>query len=166
MTEAPAGLRGKIRSLFLSPWAIVVAALALRLVVMRFTYSIQLIPLEPWRDHWAFGWETGRVARSIATGQGFSSPYPEPTGPTAHLAPVYPYLLAGVFKLFGIYTASSGLSPDLLDCSKSLRNARSRVGWMDLGFLSLLGSSIECSRLGHELDYVIADPARAGHTLP
>jgi 4-amino-4-deoxy-L-arabinose transferase-like glycosyltransferase len=82
------------------------AALALRLVVMSFVYPMQL---DPSRDHWAFGWETGRVARSIATGQGFSSPYSEPTGPTALIPPVYTYLVAGVFKLFGVYTASSAL---------------------------------------------------------
>jgi 4-amino-4-deoxy-L-arabinose transferase-like glycosyltransferase len=84
----------------------VVTALALRLVVMCLTYKIQL---DPSQDHLAFGWETGRVARSIVTGEGFSSPYSAPTGPTALIPPVYPYLVAGVFKLFGIYTASSAL---------------------------------------------------------
>ena len=84
----------------------VVVALGLRLVVMCFTYKIQL---DPSQDHLAFGWETGRVARSIATGQGFSSPYSEPTGPTTLIPPVYTYLVAGNFKLFGIYTTSSAL---------------------------------------------------------
>lgn len=107
MTEAATGLRVKIRSLFWSLWAMVVVALALRLIVMAFAYKIQL---DPAQDHWAFGWETGRVARSIATGHGFSSPYPVPTGPTALIPPVYTYLVAGVFKLFGIYTASSALA--------------------------------------------------------
>ena len=49
----------------------------------------------------------GRVARSIAQGQGFSSPYEGNTGPTAWEPPLYPYLMAGVFKLFGIYTHAS-----------------------------------------------------------
>jgi 4-amino-4-deoxy-L-arabinose transferase-like glycosyltransferase len=52
----------------------------------------------------------GRVARSIVTGQGFSSSYTQPTGPTALLPPVYPFLLACVFKLFGIYTTASALT--------------------------------------------------------
>ena len=56
-----------------------------------------------------FGWETGRIARSIALGHGFSSPFVAGTGPTAWLAPIYPYLLAGVFKLFGVYTTSSAI---------------------------------------------------------
>ena len=46
----------------------------------------------------------GRIARSIALGQGFSSPTDLPTGPSAWAPPVYPYILAGVFKLFGIYS--------------------------------------------------------------
>ena len=54
--------------------------------------------------------EMGRVARSIVTGQGFSSSYTQPTGPTALLPPVYPFLLACVFKLFGIYTTASALT--------------------------------------------------------
>ena len=81
-------------------------AFLLRLVVMSFTYTNRL---DPARDHWTFGWETARVARSIASGYGFSSPFPEPTGPTALVPPVYTYLVAGVFRLFGTYTASSAL---------------------------------------------------------
>ncbi len=54
-----------------------------------------------------FQTETGHIAYSIASGKGFSSPFQRDTGPTAWLAPVYPYLLAGIFKVFGIYTHHS-----------------------------------------------------------
>src|SRR5580692_2223674 len=54
-----------------------------------------------------FQTETGHIAYSIASGKGFSSPFQRDTGPTAWLAPVYPYLLAGIFKVFGIYTLRS-----------------------------------------------------------
>src|ERR1700682_4549686 len=107
MTEAAIDPRARIRLWSNSPWAMVIVALAIRLVVMGFLYTDRL---DPARDHWTFGWETGRVARSIASGQGFSSPYSEPTGPTALIPPVYTYLDAGVFKLFGIYTATSALA--------------------------------------------------------
>ncbi len=107
MTNAAIGLRAKVRPFLSTPWAMLSVALAVRLVVMGFAYTIQL---DPSRDHWVFGWETGRVARSIATGQGFSSPYPEPTGPTALIPPVYTYLVAGVFKLLGVYSVSSALA--------------------------------------------------------
>ena len=46
----------------------------------------------PGDDHFEFGWEMGRVGRSIALGQGFSSPYDGNTGPTAWEPPLYPYL--------------------------------------------------------------------------
>lgn len=61
----------------------------------------------PGEDHFGFGWEMGRVARSIALGQGFSNPYGGNTGPTAWEPPLYPYLMGGVFKVFGIYTYAS-----------------------------------------------------------
>jgi len=40
-------------------------------------------------------------------GKGFSSPYEGNTGPTAWEPPLYPYLIAAVFKIFGIYTYAS-----------------------------------------------------------
>jgi 4-amino-4-deoxy-L-arabinose transferase-like glycosyltransferase len=85
----------------------VVVALALRLVVTGFVYRDRL---DPARDHWTFGWETARVARTIASGDGFASPYPEPTGPTALVPPAYTYLVAGVFRLLGIYSSASAVA--------------------------------------------------------
>lgn len=84
----------------------VLVALAIRLVVMVFLLDQQL---DPKHDHWSFGYETGRIARSIAEGHGFSSPLFGDTGPTAWMTPVYPYLVAGVFKVFGIYTKASAI---------------------------------------------------------
>ena len=63
--------------------------------------------VRPGNDHFEFGWEMGRVARSIAQGHGFSSPYDGETGPTAWEPPLYPYLMAAVFQLFGVYTYAS-----------------------------------------------------------
>jgi 4-amino-4-deoxy-L-arabinose transferase-like glycosyltransferase len=61
-------------------------------------------------DHLRFGAELGSVAAAIAAGHGFSSPlYKYPTGPTAWFTPIYPYLLAAIFKLFGTFTYSSNL---------------------------------------------------------
>jgi 4-amino-4-deoxy-L-arabinose transferase-like glycosyltransferase len=58
-------------------------------------------------DHYGFGWEMGRIARSIAQGHGFSSPYEGNTGPSAWEPPLYPFLMGGVFKVFGIYSYAS-----------------------------------------------------------
>jgi len=94
----------------------ILAALAVRLAAVAFLYPEQL---DPFRDHWRFAYETGRVARSLAQGQGFSSPLYEPTGPTAWLTPLFPALLAAVFKLFGIYSKTSALVMLSLDCAIS-----------------------------------------------
>lgn len=51
--------------------------------------------------------ETGNVARSLALGRGFSDALRQGTGATAWLTPVYPLLLAGIFRVFGIFTAAS-----------------------------------------------------------
>src|SRR5208283_4227680 len=78
----------------------VIIALAVRLAVIPFVYRDWLDPFV--LEHWAFG----RVARSLVTGHGFGNVFAD-TGPTAVVAPVYTYLLAGVFWLFGTYTPAS-----------------------------------------------------------
>lgn len=114
--EAASRAQAQRRRVVASLWMMVAAALIVRLVVMRFAY---LNLLDPARDHFIPGWENGhytfgreyeRIAKSLITGQGFSSPYPYPTGPTALVGPVYAYLLAGVFKLFGALTTASTLA--------------------------------------------------------
>jgi len=83
---------------------VTLAALAVRLIVMMFLYREQLVPA---KDHWAFAYEIGRIARSIAEGHGISSPLFADTGPSAWMTPVFPYFVAAVFKVFGIYTKAS-----------------------------------------------------------
>lgn len=58
-------------------------------------------------DHFQFGWEMGRVARALVTGYGYADPFIGHTGPTTWVPPLYPLLIAGVFKIFGIYTLRS-----------------------------------------------------------
>jgi 4-amino-4-deoxy-L-arabinose transferase-like glycosyltransferase len=79
----------------------VLVALALRLAVLTFGATYKFSERE---DHFSFGWETGRIARSLAEGEGFSSPFHGNTGPTTWIAPLYPYFLAALFKIFGIYS--------------------------------------------------------------
>jgi hypothetical protein len=58
-------------------------------------------------NNFGFGWEMGRIAAAIASGHGFSNAFGAPTGPTAWEPPLYPYLTAGVFHIFGIYSRAS-----------------------------------------------------------
>lgn len=59
--------------------------------------------------------ETGNVARSLALGNGFGSVFRQDTGPTAWLTPIYPLLVAGIFRVFGIFTARSFFTVVLLN---------------------------------------------------
>ncbi len=93
-------LRNAAKSLLL----LVIVALATRVAFAW--YEERQIPAQA-LSIVPFQTETGHIAYSIASGKGFSSPFQRDTGPTAWLAPVYPYLLAGIFKLFGIYTLRS-----------------------------------------------------------
>jgi len=83
--------------------AMTAVALAVRLAVIPFVYKDWMDPFV--LEHWAFG----RVARSIISGHGFGNVFAD-TGPTAVLPPVYPYVVAGIFKIFGIETRSSVLA--------------------------------------------------------
>ncbi len=54
------------------------------------------------------GFEPLAVARSLVAGEGFANPYwPLATGPTAHVAPVYPAIVAGAIHLFGSQAAAT-----------------------------------------------------------
>jgi hypothetical protein len=53
--------------------------------------------------------EVSSIAAHLARGQGFSSPFLRDTGPTAWVAPIYPLLVATIFKLFGVYSNASAL---------------------------------------------------------
>ena len=93
-----------LRNVGTSLLVIVVVALAGRVAFAWYEVrqiSPQALSIVPFQT------ETGHIAYSIASGKGFSSPFQRDTGPTAWLAPVYPYLLAGIFKLFGIYSLHS-----------------------------------------------------------
>ncbi|MFZ0561224.1 MAG: glycosyltransferase family 39 protein [Terriglobales bacterium] len=81
-------------------WPMVAMALAVRLAVVPFLYRDWLDPFV--LEHWAFG----RVARSLVAGHGYGNVFAN-TGPTAVLAPVYVYVLAAVFRIFGTYTPTS-----------------------------------------------------------
>src|SRR5437764_13301766 len=94
-------------------WIMLLFALALRLLVLTIGHSYRFPAI---KDHFSFGWETGRLARSIALGNGFSSPFDVPSGPSAWVAPLYPYFLAGIFKLFGIYSSTSAWIALAVNC--------------------------------------------------
>ena len=65
-----------------------------------------------------------RIARALVTGHGFADPFRGHTGPTAWVAPLYPLLIAAVFKIFGIYTLKSAWVLLTINCAFSALTAR------------------------------------------
>jgi len=98
---------------FRAPRALFWAALGIRLVYLTLAHTYRTPPAN---HHFEFGWETGRVAASLAAGHGYSSPFGGNTGPTAWMVPGFTLLLAGIFKLFGIYTNLSAWVILALNC--------------------------------------------------
>jgi 4-amino-4-deoxy-L-arabinose transferase-like glycosyltransferase len=84
--------------------SILLAGLALRLLVLWSVLTSQ-------PPKWLFtrGMEMGWLAQSILDGKGLSSPFGVPTGPSAFVAPGYPILIAGVFRVFGSYSVASAV---------------------------------------------------------
>ena len=111
-TSAPgrASQAGPLLSFWLrvrnSPSWIVGIAFLLRLswILVGHTYKFKTSD-----DNFSFGWEMGKIAASLASGHGFSNQFGPVTGPTAWEPPLYPFFLAGIFKIFGIYSKASAI---------------------------------------------------------
>src|SRR5258708_773271 len=89
------------------PVWIVVVAFALRVGVAAELLARNQLS---WRAN-----EPSSIAAAMVQGQGFSSAFHDTSEPTAWLGPVYPTLLACIFRLFGIKTAASALVAVLLN---------------------------------------------------
>jgi hypothetical protein len=99
------------------PWQLFWLAFALRLAVIAICRYYRV---SPWEDHFHFGAEMGRIARALATGRGYADPFIGQTGPTAWVTPLFPLILGGIFKFFGVYSTLSAWAILSLD---SLLNA-------------------------------------------
>jgi len=104
------------RAWWQAPWAIFWVGFALRVVVILVghTYRIRTD-----QGNFNFGFEAGRIARSLATGQGYANPFNGVSGATAWLPPLYPLLMAAAFKVFGVYTRGAALALMVVDSALS-----------------------------------------------
>jgi 4-amino-4-deoxy-L-arabinose transferase-like glycosyltransferase len=100
-------MNAKLKKALASLTLIILVALAIR-VAFLIDYkshnpdrAVSVIP---------FLFESGNIAHSVAMGKGFSSPFRVDTGPTAWMTPVYPLILAAIFKIFGAYTVNAWLA--------------------------------------------------------
>ena len=83
---------------------VVALALLLRLIVVALVVKTSSLSYSD------FSWEMGWTARSIFLGHGFSSPFEPTTGPTALVPPLYPYLIALTYKLFGLNSIRAAIA--------------------------------------------------------
>jgi 4-amino-4-deoxy-L-arabinose transferase-like glycosyltransferase len=103
----------RIRRLATSIIFIFLVALGLRIAFL--VYEAHVIPANVLANV-PFEQEVGSVAKALAEGQGFCCLFRQPSGPTAWLVPVYPLLLAAIFKVFGVFTLASFYAAALLNC--------------------------------------------------
>src|SRR5271169_5210901 len=100
----PSSMKPFLKRLASSPAFIATVALAVRLVILWWTWH----RAAPADANEPYGFEMGHVAQSIASGRGFSSPLNlVTTGPTAWLSPAFPLFVAGVFKIWGVFSTRS-----------------------------------------------------------
>lgn len=87
-----------------SVWFIAFAALASRLL---FAWDQQQKIPHSALATVPFDQEAGNIALSLSQGHGYGNLFRKDTGPTAWLAPVYPFLLFLIFRFFGAMTLTS-----------------------------------------------------------
>jgi 4-amino-4-deoxy-L-arabinose transferase-like glycosyltransferase len=101
------GVTNEERSSGVSRQTLVVLGLALLLRIFGAWYAFAHFP-----HGWFFqrGTEMGLMGQAIVTGHGLASPFGGDTGPTAMFAPIYPLLVAAVFRFFGVATNASAIA--------------------------------------------------------
>ncbi len=102
---------------FRAPQMIFWIALLVRVAYITVAHTYRIPAAD---NHFHYGFEMGKIAQALATGYGYADPFNGYTGPTAWVTPLYPLILAGVFKVFGVY---SDLSAWVILCFNSLCNA-------------------------------------------
>jgi len=107
--------KNKVSSILCSPALAVVGAYALRMLLMWLSHYKEgehsMLPVT--------GLEEGMVALSLATGKGFFGPFPGYAAPTAWLAPGYPAMWALAIRLTHIYSGTTVILAQTLNCAFS-----------------------------------------------
>ncbi len=110
------GEMGRGRVWWQRPWMIFWVGFAVRVIVILVGHTYRI---RTGQGNFDFGFEAGRIARSLATGQGYANPFNGVSGPTAWLPPVYPLLMGAAFKVFGVYTRGAALALMVMDSAFS-----------------------------------------------
>jgi hypothetical protein len=119
-------------------WALPVRRQCLLLFATGFIARLALIfATHEFRDVTRF--EVQRTAYSVATTGVFGNPYAIETGPTAHVSPGYPLVLAGIYRVFGGGTRGELVKEVLASAVSSLDWALMPMMASVLGFPPLVG---------------------------
>lgn len=108
--ESPRVSRRASSSLPFRLGVIVLIALALRLAATALPNFENLMDA----DH-IHAWEPGNVAEALLAGRGFGSPF-QSNQASAVIPPVYPLIVAGLFRVFGVHTSASIFAAHALNC--------------------------------------------------
>src|ERR1035441_1944387 len=87
-----------------SPVWMVLVGLAVRVLYIVLTHSYRFSPVD-----WSL-FEMANLARSLATGHGFSAPYGVDFGPSALTPPIYPWVVSLAFRAFGVFSHAAGFA--------------------------------------------------------
>ena len=96
--------RANFLKIIYSPICMVLIGLAVRVLYIIVTHSYRLT-LYPWSL-----FEMANLARSLATGHGFSAPYGVDFGPSALTPPIYPWVVSLAFRAFGVFSNAAGFA--------------------------------------------------------
>lgn len=108
-------MAAKLKRLLSNPAFLTVFAFVAHISIMTYLWVTAKVSV---REYIPYGYELGRVASSIAAGHGFSSPLRFfDTGPTVWFTPIYPYFVAGIFKIWGIFSYTSQLVIETSNCA-------------------------------------------------
>ena len=101
--------------------------------------------------------ELGAIAISLMkTGQ-FADPYKIPTGPTAHLPPIYPTIVSVIYRWFGLTTAAGTVNLLLIIGTGSLLYAM--LPWLS----EKLGAGRQAGFVGGLAGALLIEPEWPGH---
>ena len=76
--------------------------------IVLIAFLLRLAVLMPRIRHFHYeNDESTNISTSLAQGEGFANPFGIKTGPTSWLPPMYQWIMAGVFEIFGIKTKAS-----------------------------------------------------------
>lgn len=106
-------------------WIIFVLALLVRIAFAL--YSRQYLVLDEKT-------ELVGVAHALAAKGAFADPYKFPTGPTAHVAPVYPFALSLLYRVFGFSEAAELVKELLVTLASALEYALLPAAALAFGF--------------------------------